>query len=76
MEAPASVQRCGGAVGQTRHGLDDHQILGVVHAEDTLPEDGTQAVGKVQLCPMGGHGIAVAALPYRLLDEMQLLDVP
>ena len=71
-----AVQRSGGTVGQTRHGLDDHQILGVVHAEDALPEDGTQTVGKVQLCPMGGHGIAVAALPYRLLDEVQLLDVP
>ena len=65
-----------GGVGQARKGLDDHDILGVVHRQDALPEDGAQLVGKVQLGAVGGNGVAVPALPGGLLDQVQFLDVP
>ena len=70
-----AIQRGGSGIGQTGHGLDHHDILGEVHADDALTEDGAQLVGHIQAVALNGNRIAIAALTDGLLDQMELLDI-
>ena len=65
----------GSGAGQTRHGLDDDHVLGVVKAGDALPEDGIQTGREGMAAVLAGGGIAVGAEGSQLLDDPQLLDV-
>ena len=70
------VQREGRTLGHALDGFQHHDILGCLHADYALAEDGAQLVGEVQLRFLHRHGIAVASLAGGLLHQMELLDVP
>ena len=70
------IQRKGRTLRHTLDGFQHHDVLGRLYADHALAEDGAQLVGKVQLRFLHRHGIAIAALPGRLLHQMKLLDIP
>ena len=70
------IQRRARRTGQPRHGLDHNNILCIRNAQDTLPKDRLQLLRYIQLRPVAGHRILIHPLSNRLLDQMQLLNVP
>ena len=55
--------------------MDDHQILGVVIARDTFPEDCIQPVGESGGQLLGGGGVTVSTQAGQFLDHSQFLDI-
>lgn len=69
------IEREGRTVGHALDRLEHDEVLRAVDAQHALAEDGAELALKVELRLVRRHGVAVAAVTRRLLDEVQLLDI-